>query len=262
MSDKQNKVSTHQPSYFAIIPANVRYNKNIEPNAKLLYGELTSLCQVEGFCWANNSYFAKLYDVDSRTIGRWLKSLVDEGFIQIEHSGNNFCSDRKIYLFQNNFTEDKNVLPPMTKMSNRSIYRKQQEEVVCADSSAVADSPLEKKPVFSVEKSNSSKEKYTIERNDIFLHAIRKNKKWTTEEIEESWQTLVDYPNPVNDPFAFCEGVIKNKRKLKGLTQCKSLKKTKFSNATPQNTKKCSTEKGSLVRPFQNWKLTPGKLTN
>ena len=34
--------------YYAVIPAEVRYDKSLKPNAKLLYGELTSLCSRSG----------------------------------------------------------------------------------------------------------------------------------------------------------------------------------------------------------------------
>ena len=62
-------------SYYAIIPANVRYNDNLTPNAKLLYGEITALCNEKGFCWASNAYFSQLYKVDKRTITRWISQL-------------------------------------------------------------------------------------------------------------------------------------------------------------------------------------------
>lgn len=73
----------HQPNYYAVIPADVRYS-DAPPAAKLLYGEITALCNKEGFCWATNKYFADLYQVDAYTITRWVGSLVKLGFIKIE----------------------------------------------------------------------------------------------------------------------------------------------------------------------------------
>lgn len=71
-------------NYYAIIPANVRYDKNLIPNAKLLYGEITALCNEKGFCWASNNYFAGLYGVSTTSIKKWLKSLEDGGYIKRE----------------------------------------------------------------------------------------------------------------------------------------------------------------------------------
>lgn len=68
-------------SYYAVIPANVRYDESLPPNAKLLYGEITALCNAEGYCWASNKYFADLYGVSISSIKRWIKSLIDRGYI-------------------------------------------------------------------------------------------------------------------------------------------------------------------------------------
>jgi len=73
-----------KPSYYAIIPANVRYNNEIKPNAKLLYGEITCLSNNEGFCWAMNQYFAELYEVDKKTISRWIGQLKKFGYIDVQ----------------------------------------------------------------------------------------------------------------------------------------------------------------------------------
>ena len=68
-------------SYYAIIPATVRYDKHIPANAKLLYGEITALCNQNGLCWASNSYFAELYEVNETTIKRWISTLAGAGYI-------------------------------------------------------------------------------------------------------------------------------------------------------------------------------------
>lgn len=71
-------------SYYAIIPAKVRYDENLSSSAKLLYGEITALANETGYCWATNEYFAKLYGVNIKSISRWIKSLIEAGYIESE----------------------------------------------------------------------------------------------------------------------------------------------------------------------------------
>lgn len=73
------------PNYYAIIPANVRYDKEITPNAKLLYGEITALCNKEGYCWASNNYFAELYGVTAQAISKWINILAKKGYFTLEY---------------------------------------------------------------------------------------------------------------------------------------------------------------------------------
>lgn len=72
-----------KPSYYAIIPANVRYDKDLPPMAKLMYGEITCLTQKNGFCWATNAYFAELYGMSKDRISRLIGILEKKGYISV-----------------------------------------------------------------------------------------------------------------------------------------------------------------------------------
>jgi hypothetical protein len=74
-------VESPRPAFYAIIPAPVRYDKNISSSAKLLYGEITALCEKKGYCWASNAYFAELYGVSDRSVTAWLSELINGGHI-------------------------------------------------------------------------------------------------------------------------------------------------------------------------------------
>jgi Helix-turn-helix domain len=74
----------NRPNYYANIPANVRYDEDLSPNAKLLYGEITALTNAEGYCWATNKYFADLYKVSKVSISKWVKQLIEKGYISSE----------------------------------------------------------------------------------------------------------------------------------------------------------------------------------
>lgn len=104
-----------QRSYYAIIPANVRYDKDLAPNAKLLYGEITALCNEKGYCWASNQYFAELYNVSDRTIKNWISQLADKGYIQRSvkyREGTKEIEQRKLFIGrENNFTTSGNYFP-------------------------------------------------------------------------------------------------------------------------------------------------------
>ena len=109
-----------KPNFYAIIPASVRYDENLKPNAKLLYGEITALANQEGFCWADNRYFSNLYKVDHKTISRWISQLEEGNYLRIQHfplEGNT----RKIFIenlvTKKSLPSDKKVTTLVTKKS-------------------------------------------------------------------------------------------------------------------------------------------------
>ena len=76
---EENKIN-----YYAIIPATVRYDNELKPAEKLLYGEVTALANKNGYCYAQNRYFANLYNVSIETVSRWISHLQKLGYIKIE----------------------------------------------------------------------------------------------------------------------------------------------------------------------------------
>lgn len=86
-----------QPNYYSILIAEVRYDRNLTDFAKILYSEITALSNKEGYCWADNAYFAELYDKNVKTISVSISALEDRGYLKVEidqKSGNK----RKMYI--------------------------------------------------------------------------------------------------------------------------------------------------------------------
>lgn len=88
------------PGYFAVIPASVRYDDSIPANAKLLYGEISALIGAEGYCYAQNAYFADLYKLSERTITGLISKLQERGHIRIhlERDKSGQILSRKLFL--------------------------------------------------------------------------------------------------------------------------------------------------------------------
>ena len=122
-NENEKNINRKEVSYFAIIPARVRYDNDLSANAKLLYGEITALSNAKGYCWANNQYFANLYNTTVRTIQRWIKQLVDKEYIIseiIEDEITNEVIERRLYMNDiciksNIHPHDKNVITPYDK---------------------------------------------------------------------------------------------------------------------------------------------------
>ena len=86
-----------EASYWAVLPAKVRYDDTLRPNAKLLYAEITSLTYKTGFCWAKNSYFAELFSLAERTVSDLIGTLEARGYIFVEVINYGGRVERRIY---------------------------------------------------------------------------------------------------------------------------------------------------------------------
>lgn len=133
-----------QRNYYAVLPANVRYDKNITPNAKLLYAEITALCNDKGYCWAGNAYFAELYGVTKTSISNWISSLQKNGYIDVQliyKENSKEIQSRYISIannipIQNNLnTYTKNIVEGIQKnfTDNTKIINTKKDEIISKD---------------------------------------------------------------------------------------------------------------------------------
>lgn len=129
-----------QPNFYAVLPASVRYDKELMDKAKLLYAEISALANKEGYCFASNKYFADLYGVSTRQIITLINNLEDKGYIKIERN----VKSRKIFIFggftvkktspqgEENFTQqgEENFTHNNTSINNinNNIYTPEFEE--------------------------------------------------------------------------------------------------------------------------------------
>lgn len=129
-----------KPTYYTIIPAEVRYNKKISANEKVLYSEIFTLAQKGGTCFASNGFFADLYGVDKRSIVRWISTLKEHKLIKISyHIKNKNVEKRIITPLVTNVTtprhkrhppHDRNVLYNNTRYNNKGSDK---EEIILGE---------------------------------------------------------------------------------------------------------------------------------
>ena len=89
-------MENEKPNYYAIIPADVRYDNDLKSSEKLLYGEITALTKKTGECWASNNHFAKLYNVTPQAVSRWIINLSKKGYLKIEYEYGNKNIEKRI----------------------------------------------------------------------------------------------------------------------------------------------------------------------
>lgn len=79
----ENNYQDMKPSYFTVIPAYVRYNKNLSFFDIVLFGEIVALSNMLGYCYATNKYFEDLFGLSEMTIRRSISTMVKLGILSI-----------------------------------------------------------------------------------------------------------------------------------------------------------------------------------
>ena len=99
-----------QPSYYSILTANVRYDKELKANEKLLFSEITALSNKSGYCHATNKYFAKLYSKNTSTISDWINHLKQREYLKVVMvKDGKQIKERRLFPISNPIRENPNT---------------------------------------------------------------------------------------------------------------------------------------------------------
>ena len=104
-----------KPSFYAVLPACVRYEKRLKPAERLLFAEISALTNKFGYCTASNGYFADLYETRKETVSKWISHLSELGFLRLEmvYEGKQI-KGRKIWIDEKVMTPiDEKVMTPI-----------------------------------------------------------------------------------------------------------------------------------------------------
>ena len=115
--------TNEKPSFYAILPAYVRYEKRLKPAERLLFAEISALTNKLGYCTASNGYFAQLYGIEKTTVSRWISHLSELGFLRLEmvYEGKQI-KGRKIWIDEKVMTPiDEKVKGNNTRLNNTRL---------------------------------------------------------------------------------------------------------------------------------------------
>lgn len=103
-------------NYYVVIHAQVLHDNRLTPLARLIYGELSALANIQGFAWISNRKMASKYRVSIKTISRNISKLQELGYIKSELI---YKDEKKEVEQRNIYIEplDKNVNSAPSKMS-------------------------------------------------------------------------------------------------------------------------------------------------
>lgn len=112
------------PTYYTILPAEIRIDMRLTAFEKILYSDILALANKKGYCYATNQYFAKTYQMSISSISHAISKLVDLEYIDriYEYKDNTkMIERRKLYVQINYNTPIKNLPDPLAEKTKQGI---------------------------------------------------------------------------------------------------------------------------------------------
>ena len=178
-------MAQEQPNYYSILPASIRYDKDIKANEKILFSEIAALANRQGYCHAKNNYFAELYDKSTSTISEWINHLKKQGYLKVEMVYNDKqIVGRKLYP----------IADPKPIKENQNTSLPKHEEGIPKKPKGYtrkAKNPIPKKPKDNITSINNTSMNITSNNKPLTDdgHSIQ--------EIFDLWENNWGFPNGI-----------------------------------------------------------------
>lgn len=120
------EIKNSEPNFWAVIPAIVRYDKNLSSTQKLIFAEISALTNKDGYCWASNSYFSELFNISTQQVSNTISKLTKEGYItsevELNYKRKIFLTEKVVGGYKKSYKGFKEKLyPPIRKVIDNNI---------------------------------------------------------------------------------------------------------------------------------------------
>lgn len=146
-----------KPSFYAVLPADVRYAEDLTSLQKILYAEITALTNKEWYCYAGNSYFAELYKKDPTRVSKTISDMQKKWYLQVSRENESWFV-RKIYVWELKELK-KTIKTTCRKVQNASCTKKQEASCskIQGDVEEKCKTPLAEKCNIIIQDNNTTR---------------------------------------------------------------------------------------------------------
>ena len=141
----------NKPTYYTILPSEIRLDKRLSYFEKILYSDIITLANKKGYCYATNSYFAKVYQTSISTISKSISKLVEVGFIKRKYqykANSKMIERRKLYIPENDTRSIKNLTAPLVENAKQGMVENSQDNNINMNNinkNSIDQTPTDKK---------------------------------------------------------------------------------------------------------------------
>lgn len=118
-------METNNRNWYAVITADILYNKQLSDKQKLLIAVISNLSNEKGYCFASNQYLADVLDCDKLTISRHISAIEKLGLIS------------KVIILDDNGAIKHRVLTPIHAVGNHGVFTESSIGVAANDNMGI-----------------------------------------------------------------------------------------------------------------------------